>query len=313
MSATVDQAWVYRFHDQILLTYQQMGSQLEGLIDQGMVHRNVSAAIDHHERLGLVMANDVVNPFGQTIVLNPPHSRRAATLVSSDATVLVSDEHTLRSMANPQSPYTRTIVGAIGRRADKHIIDALGGNSTSAAVTSGSGVITYGSVALPSSQKIGTGVAITLVNIIQAHQKLSKNGVPVGPGVRKMLYSPGQEQDIMAITQASSSDFTKNQIHDRGTIDGLTWQGFHWVSISDEIQIDLSVVRRMLPLTSTNRKCYAFHTGAVGLSIGRPVGAPTIATRYDLQSDPLQIKQKMMQVATRVFEGGVVELSVLEN
>lgn len=313
MSVSVDQAWVYRFHDQIVLTYQQMTGMLEQMIDPGMVHRNVQAAIDHHERLGLVMANDQVNPFGQTQVLNPPHSRRALTLISSDATVLISDEHTLRSMADPRSPYTRTIVAAIARRGDKHIIDALGGNSTTAAVTAGSGVITYGTIALPSSQKIGTGIAITLANIILASQKLTKAGVPMGPSVRKMLYSPGQENDIMAITQAASSDFTKNQIHDRGTINGLTWQGLDWNVIADEIQIDLSVQRRMLPLNSVTRSCYAFHVGAIGLSVGRPVGAPSIATRYDLQSDPLQVKQKMMQAATRVFEGGVVELNVLEN
>lgn len=313
MSVTVDQSWVYEFHDVINVTYQQEGSLLENIIDPGMVHRNVQGAIDHHERMGLVMANDVIEPFGQTKVLNPPHSKRAVTLQSSDATVLVSDEHTLRSMTNPQSPYTRTIVSACGRRADKHIIDALVGNAQVATVATGSGVITYANQALPSSQLIGSGVAITLTNIIQAHQKLTKASIPVGPGQRKMLYGPGQEQDLMAITQASSSDFTKNQIHDRGTINGLTWQGFDWISIVDVVQIDLTVLGRMLPLVSTTRTCIAFHTGCVGLSISRPVGAPTIATRYDLQSDPLQVKQKMMMASVRVFEGGVVALNVLEN
>ena len=91
MPVTVDQAWVYRFHDQLLLTYQQKGSLLENLLDPGMVHRGVQAAIDHHERLGNVIANDVISPFGQTKILNPQHSRRAITLMSSDAAVLISD------------------------------------------------------------------------------------------------------------------------------------------------------------------------------------------------------------------------------
>src|SRR3989337_296283 len=108
MSGTVDQAWVYRFHDTLLLTYQQKGSLVSGLVDPGMVHRGVNAAIDHHERLGNVIANDVIVPFGQTKILNPEHSRRAVTLISSDAAVLVSDEHTLRSMVNPQHGYTNT-------------------------------------------------------------------------------------------------------------------------------------------------------------------------------------------------------------
>lgn len=313
MPATVDQAWVYRFHDTLMLTYQQFGSLLENLIDPGMVHRDVSAAIDHHERLGNVMANDVVSPFGQTVILNPQHSRRATTLQSSDATVLVSDENTLRSMVNPQNGYTRTIVAAIGRRADKHIIDGLIGSAATAAVTAGNGVITYGSQAMLSSHIIGGATAWDLARTIAANTLLSKAGVPSNASERIMLYSPGQLTNIMAITQASSSDFTKNQIHDRGTINGLTWQGFTWIEIADVVDPALNVLGRMLQLVSTTRKCIAFHKSAIGLSIGRPVGVPQIDPRPDLQSRPLQVRQAMMMSTVRVWEGGVVEVDALEN
>src|SRR5712692_10219485 len=134
MAVTVDQAWVYRFHDQLNMTYQQMGSLLEKLIPPNMVHRDVNAAIDHHERLGNVIANDVVAPFGQTKILNPEHSRRACLLQSSDAAVLISDENTLRSMVNPQNGYTQTMAAALGRRADKHVIDNLLGSATTALI-----------------------------------------------------------------------------------------------------------------------------------------------------------------------------------
>lgn len=312
MSVTVDQAWVYRFHDQILLTYQQKGSMLEGLIAPEMVHRDVQAAIDHHERLGNVIANDVISPFGQTKILNPEHSRRAVTLQSSDAAVLVSDEHTLRSMVNPQNAYTNTIVYAIGRRADKHIIDAATGAATTAAVTTGSGVITYGTQALPSSRKIGGATAFDLSRTINAYELLSKAGVPNGAGERIMLYSPGQLRDILAITQASSSDFTKNRIHDRGTIDGIDWEGFLWKEIADVVDPSVAVLARMLALASTTRSCIAFHRGAIGLSIGRPAGAPKINERADLNNS-IQVRQVMMTAAVRVWEGGVVQVDALEN
>lgn len=310
MSVTVDQAWVYRFHDQLLLTYQQKGSLLENLIDPAMVHRDVRAAIDHHERLGNVIANDVVIPFGQTVILNPAHSRRALTLQSSDAAVLVSDEHTLRSMVNPQSGYTTTIVYALGRRADKHIIDAAIGTATTAAVGSGTGIITYGAQALPSSRKIGDANAFDLTRTINANELLSKAGVP--PGRRVMLYSPGQLRDILAITQASSSDFTKNQIHDRGTINGVTWEGFEWVEIADVVDPSVTVLQRMLPLTAATRSCIAFDRGAIGLSIGRPDGPPKINERPDLNNS-IQVRQVMMMAAVRVWEGGVVQVDAKEN
>lgn len=313
-SVTVDQAWVYRFHDAIQLTYQQQGSKLEGLIDPSMVHRDVAAQIDHHERMGLVIANDVVAPFAQTKVLNPPHSRRAVNLQSSDATVLVSDEHTLRSMVNPQNAYTKTIVYAIGRRADKHIIDAATGAAQTAAVTAGSGVITYGSQVLPSARKIGDANAVDLARVINAGVLLSKSGAPTGAGNRVWLYAPGQLQDFMAITQASSSDFTRHKIHDAGTIDGIDWEGFRFIEIPDVMDIDGSTaLARMLNLVSTTRSNIAFYKGAIGLSIGRPVGNPQINQRPDLQSNPLQIRQPMMQAAVRVFEGGIVQVDCKEN
>ena len=311
MSVTVEQAWALKFHDQILLTYQQKGSLLENLIDPGMVHRDPKAGIDHFDRLGNVIANDVITPFGQTKILNPEHSRRAVTLLSSDAAVLVSDEHTLRSMTDPQNQYTNTIVFALGRRADKHIIDALTGTATTASITSGSGVPTYGTQALPSSRKIGGASAMDLARILNAYELLSKAGVPNGAGERKMLYSPGQIRDIMAITQASSSDFTKNQIHDRGTIDGLQWEGFHWIEIADVVDPAVAVLQRMLALASTTRSCIAFHKSAVGLAIGKSIETK-INERADL-NNCIQVRSLLAMGAGRTWEGGVVQVDALEN
>jgi len=311
MPITVDQSWVAQFHDTLALTYQQKGSLLENLIDPGMVHRGLHAAIDYHERLGNVIANDIISPFGQTKILNPEHSRRAVTLQSSDAAVLISDEYTLRSMVNPQNGYTNTIVYALGRRADKHILDAALGDATSAAVTSGSGLITHGTVVLPAGQKIGGASAIDLARIINANELLSKAGCPNGAGERVFLYSPGQLRDILAITQASSSDFTKNQIHDRGTINSVQWEGFNWIEIADVVDPSITVLQRMLALASTTRSCIAMCRSAVGLSIAQDI-TTMINERPDLNNS-LQVRSVMKMKAGRVWEGGVVQVDCLEN
>ncbi len=312
MSITADQAWVYRFHDTLHLTYQQNGSLLTNILDPGMVHRDVHAAIDHHERLGNVMADDVVTPFGQVVPLNPEHSRRAVTLISSQAIVLISDENTLRSMVNPTSGYTRTIVQSLGRRADKHIIDATTGVAGTAAVTTGSGVITYGSTVLPSARALGGATAMDLNRIIAATEGLSKAGAP-NDGGRYFLYSPGQLRDILAITQASSSDFTKNQIHDKGTINGVNWEGYSWIEIADVVGPDsTTVMGRMLNLSSTTRDCVAFHKSAIGLSIGKEITTVLDAAPW-LQSRPTQVRSAMMMAAVRVWEGGVMRVMALEN
>jgi len=311
MSITVDQAWVYRFHDMLNLTYQQQGSLLENMIAPEMVHRDVSAAIDFHERLGNVIANDVISPFGQTKILNPAHSRRSATLQSSDAAVLISDENTLRSMVNPQNGYTNTIVFAMGRRADKHILDASIGTATTAAVTTGTGVITFGTQAMLAAHQIGGATAMDLARIINAAELLSKAGVPNGPSERMFWYSPGQLRDILAITQASSSDFTRNQIHDFGTINGVSWEGFRWTEIADVVDPSLTVLQRMLALTGTTRSCVAAHKAAIGLSIAQDT-TTKINERPDLNNS-IQVRAVKKMTAVRVWEGGVVQVDALEN
>lgn len=311
MPFTADQAWTYRFNDTIRLTYQQQKSIVRTLLDQAMIHYDISAAIDHHERMGTGIANDVVAPFGNTIAQNINQSRRAVTLVSSDFTVLVSDENTLRSMTNPTNGFTQTIIAGCNRRADKHVIDASIGTAATAAVTAGTGVITYGTQAMLAAHQIGAATAMDLTRIINANELLSKKGVP-NDGKRALLYSPGQLRDILAITQASSSDFTKNQIHDKGTINGLNWQGFNWYEIADVIQDDAStVLLRMLPLPSY-RQCIAFHPTAIGLSIGKEIKTQ-LDPRPDLQSRPMQVRASMAMASVRVWEGGVVEVRALEN
>lgn len=311
MSVYADQSWVYRFHDTLLLTYQQTQSLVRKLLDSVMVHYDVQAAIDHHERLGNGIANDVIAPFAATVAQNLNHSRRAVTMQSSDFTVLISDENTLRSMVNPTNGYTQTIVAGMNRRADKHVIDALIGTATTAAVTAGSGVITYGTQAMLGGHQIGAATAMDLNRIINANELMSKAGVP-NDGKRCFLYAPGQLRDILAITQASSSDFTKNQIHDKGTINGLSWEGFMWYEIADVIADDNStVLQRMLSVPSY-RQCIAFHPSAVGLSIAKEIKTQLDA-RPDLQSRPTQVRSSMSMGAVRVWEGGVVEVRALEN
>lgn len=313
MSVFADQAWVYRFNDTIHLTYQQQGSKIINKIDPGMIHRGVKAAIDHHERMGNAIANIGVVPFAQTSPLNLRQSRRAVSLLSATAPVLVSDENVLRSMTDPTNGYTRSIVMACGRAADKFYIDASIGTATTASVTAGTGVITQGTVALPSARKIGDANAIDLARIINAFELLSKASVPSGMGERCWLYSAGQLRDIMAITQASSSDFTRNRLHDRGTIDEQDWEGFSWLEIQDVVQEDASTVDvRMLPLSGSTRSNIAFHRGAVGISIGKEI-TTVVDFRPDLESRPLQVRASMMQNAVRVWEGGVVQVDCKEN
>lgn len=302
--------WVHKFHSEVFVTYQQMTSMVMSKMAPGSIRRGVQAAIDYWERVSNLVLPDGAVRHGQSVILNLSHSRRATTLINSEGGILVSDVDTLRMMADPQSHDRDALMFAAVRRADKHVIDAAVGTATTVS-TGSDGQFTQGTQALPTANTIGSGIAITLGNIIAANEFLSKRAVPSGPGSRKCFYSPGQLRDIMAITQASSSDFTKNQIHDRGTIDGLSWEGAEWIEIPDAVNIEGTAISRMLPLSSTTRTCIFMANDAVGLSIGKDYSIE-IDRRPDLRNE-IQVYLKMMMSAVRRYEGGVVALSVLEN
>ena len=311
MSLTQEQGWVQQYHDQVRLTYQQMTSMVKSKLDPKWIHNNVKAAKDYFDRMGNVLAREEISPFSQTVPLNPARSRRATTPRSFNGTVYLSDEHALRSMTDGRNEYRETIVGALIRAADKVLIDRAFGTAETATVTPSNATIAAGTVALPAGQIKGTGIATSLTGIISVTLALSKAAVPTGAGKRHAFYAPGQLSDILLITQASSSDFTKNKIHDSGTIDGVMWQGFLWTEIPDVVDPDLAVLERMLPLASTTRSCLFMANDAMGLTTLQDIETK-ISPRPDI-NDAIQVRSVMKLDAVRLFEGGVVKYDVLEN
>jgi hypothetical protein len=311
MSLTQEQGWVQLYHDQVRTTYQQMTALVKSKLDPKWIHSNVKAAKDYFDRMGNVVAREEISPFSQTVPLNPARSRRATTPRSFNGTVYLSDEHTLRSMTDGSNEYRETIVGSLIRAADKVLLDRAIGTAETATVTAVGASIASGTVALPAGQIKGTGVATSLTGIISVALALSKAAVGNGSGMRLAFYSPGQLPDIMAITQASSSDFTKNQIHDRGTIDGLMWQGFLWTEIPDVVDPDLATLENMLTLVSTTRSMVFMAKDAMGLTTLQDIDTK-ISPRPDI-NDAIQVRSVMKLDAVRLFEGGVVKYDVLEN
>jgi hypothetical protein len=135
-----------------------------------------------------------------------------------------------------------------------------------------------------------------------------------------MFYGPGQETDIMAITQASSSDFTATmRIMDKGSMDGNTWQGFDWTLVQDYSDQttwtdDATAValQTILPMYDTNsRNMIAMAKDAVGFSSGQEF-TPRVSERDDLNYDS-QVYISATFGAVRLWEGAVVSIIAKEN
>lgn len=315
MSTSIPNAWVHAFHPMLLQTMQQTQHLVKDKLLPRVKRTGVSAAIDHWERLG----NVLLQPVGrhtQTVELNPNHSRRGATIQTLGGGILLSPNvDVVRMLIQPQSDYRELLAAAAVQSEDQFILAAAIGNAMVVTVSSTTGQLSYSTQAMLSTSPdhvIGNGAAaINLTTIIQCGVLLSKGSVPTGAANRVYFYAPGQEEGIMEITQASSSDFTKNRIHDSGTINGQTWQGFEWVMVPDVVDETKATLVNMLPLATADRTNIAMYRGAVGVSSAQEI-TPDIARRPDLNNE-IQVYVSFSMGAVRLFEAQVVENHALEE
>jgi hypothetical protein len=312
MSISVPQAWVHQFTPMLLQTMQQKTALVKSQLGSRSMRSGVSAAIDTWERIG----NVLLQPIGrhtQTVQLNPNHTRRGATMQSIGGGILLSPNvDIIRMLIQPQSDYRDMLAAAAVQSIDKALLDGSIGDATTITVAAGTGQLSYGTQAMLAGHQIGANTAMSLARIIATNVLMSKASVPTGPKARVFFYGPGQETDILAITQASSSDFTKNRIHDAGSIDGQDWEGFHWVQIPDVVDETTATLVNMLPLPAADkRSCIAMYREGVGFSSAQDPKTD-IATRADLNNE-IQVYISLTQGVVRLWEGAVVQVDALEN
>lgn len=303
--AELEQGWVHSFNDMIRSTYQQEKS-LVAANTPPQCRKNERGAIVHFDRIGNVVANDNPGRHAPTRLLTFNQSRRACFPVSSDAAVALTTIDEVRSLNNPQNAMTQGMLAAMRRREDLHWINAAVG-SASVATVGTTGTITYSTQALLTANSYdatGGSTAMILADIIKANTLLSKAGVPYGPQNRLAFYSPYQLTDILAITQASSSDFTRNKIHDSGTINGEVFEGFQWIEIPDAQTEAGVLLHRMLPYASSKRSCIFASRDSVGLNVNQDVNTD-VGIRRDMNNE-IQVRLEMTMGAVRIWEAGVV-------
>lgn len=128
-----------------------------------------------------------------------------------------------------------TIAGALGRKVDQLVIDALSAGTT---VADG-------------------GTNMTLAKITQASRVLSDSGVPMGD--RVFVCSPQAIEKMMNDSTITSADYNALRVLMAGEIN--TFMGFEWKMIETRTEGGLAI-------TSNIRDCFAYHKSSVGLAVG---------------------------------------------
>ncbi len=203
---------------------------------------------------------------------------------------LVDDADKVRALIDPTSTYARAAAAAMNRSLDDVIIPAMN-------ATAYTGVAGGTSTALPSSQKTATSDqsdGLSIAKLRSAKYILDNNDVD--PSLKRYVCcGPKQIQDLLALTEVTSSDYNVVKALATGTVDSFL--GFQFIT-STRLNLDATY--------TSDRLVFAFTEDAIKLAIGKDVTAK-ISERAD-KSYSTQVYYSMDAGAVRMEEEKVVQI-----
>jgi len=176
----------------------------------------------------------------------------------------------------------QVVSGAIGRRMDQLVIDALNASGTSLTVATTVG---------------GAGTNLNIEKLIEAKKLMDQNNVPAEG--RVMIIHANNLAGLLGETEVQSSDFNTIKALVQGAVD--TYLGFKFISIGDRDEGGL-------PLPST-RTCFAFHKDAVGMGIGMNQKSEI---NYIAEKTSFLVSSMFSAGAVAIDDEGIVKISCTE-
>ena len=286
MSSQITTSFVEQYSDNVSLLAQQTGSKLRGAVDVETI-KGKNAFFD---QIGVTAAQVRTSRHADTPQIDTPHSRRRVSLTTYEWADLVDDADKVRMLIDPTSTYARAAAAAMNRSIDDVIITSFNA-SASTGVAGGS------STPLPSGQKTATSDqsdGLTIAKLRSAKYILDNNDID--PSLKRFLVcGPKQIQDLLAVTEVTSSDYAVVKALATGTINSFL--GFEFI-MSTRLNKDTTY--------TTDRLVFAFTEDAIKLALGKDVSAK-ISERAD-KSYSTQVYYSMDLGATRMEEEKVVQI-----
>jgi hypothetical protein len=283
MALHVDEHMVLAFDENVRVQFAQNSSRLRGAVD---VRMNVVGESKSFDRV----ANDDANE--KTIATSGTGRHEDHTEDDLDGTrswaglryfykaIPLDPDDEDKLLADPKNKYVTVIAGALGRKMDEIIIDAMVGNAAR-----GLYVGSTSNVALPTAQLIANGsTGLTIAKLRSAKKILDTGEVP--DSERYLALNAKALSDLLGTTEATSSDFNTVRALVNGELN--TFLGFSFIR-TEKI--------------NTTTGCVAWHKSAVGLAIAREYN--TIWQRTD-KHGLMECYGSVHFGATRAEDAGVV-------
>jgi len=183
-----------------------------------------------------------------------------------------------------RSELVKVVASAVGRRQDQLILDALIASSTSNTVASSVG---------------GANTNMNLDKLLAAKKALDAKNVPMDN--RHIIIHANNLAGMLGETKVTSSDFNTVKALVNGELNTFLGFTFHVLGDRDE---------GGLPLTSGDRKVYAFHRDAIGMAEGI---APKTEINYIPEKTSWLVTSLFSAGAVAIDAEGIVEITCDEN
>jgi hypothetical protein len=273
MAVTIDQAFIKQFESEVHMAYQRMGSKLRGTARFKGAVQGTSTTF---QKVGKGAAATKTR-HGNLPVMNIDHSNVECTLADFYASDYVDKLDELKINIDERQVVAQNGAYALGRKSDDLMITAL--DATTNTIT-----------------EAGTdGLTQAKINLV--FETFGANDVP-DDGERYFVISPAGWVDLLGISAFSDADFVgSDDLPYKGGMVAKRWLGFMWMTHSG------------LPVTSTIRKCFAYHRSSIGLAAGQDV---TTEVNYIPEKAAHLITSMMSQGSVLIDANGSYEIQIKE-
>lgn len=266
MAISVSNAFVTLFDAEVKQAYQGESA----LRNTVRLRTGVEAATHKFPKIGKGVATVRV-PQTDVTPLNVTYAQVTCTLSDYIAAEYSDIFNQAKINFDERQELVQVVSKSIARRQDQMIIDALTNSSTSLTVASSIG---------------GANTNLNLDKLLSAKKQLDTNNVP--PTDRFVVIHANNLASLLDETEVKSVDFNTVKALVAGQLD--TYLGFKFITIGDRSEGGL-------PLSSGDRKVYAFHKQAVGMAEGMG-----LTTRIDY------IPEKTSHLVASMFSAGAVAI-----
>jgi hypothetical protein len=267
MSISLSNAFVTLFDAEVKQAYQ--GKAM--LVPAVRQRRGVEGSTVKFPKVGKGVATVRV-PQSDVTPLNVGFSSVTLTLADYNAAEYSDIFSQAKVNFDERQELVQVVAGAMGRRQDQMILDALNASSTSLTVANSIG---------------GSNTNMNIAKLREAKRLMDKNNVP--PDGRNIIIHGNGLANLLSETSVTSSDFNSVKALVQGELN--TFLGFTFHVLGDRSEGGLPIDG------SLDRTCYAFHKDAVGYGEG-------IAMRTEIN----YIAEKTSWLVNEVFSAGAVAI-----